>query len=233
MFGGYTIRGDTPKQREKESDMFEDFYEKLEELAIVPAIVLDRVEDAAPLAHALMEGGMPSAEVTFRTPCAADCIRAMAEAEPDLCVGAGTVVCAEQLEQALAAGSQFIVSPGFNESIVRTCIDRSVPVLPGTVTPTEVTSAINLGLHVTKFFPAAQYGGLSTIKALAAPFVGHRFMPTGGVSTSNVEEYLSCPSIIACGGTWMVKPSLFADGDFGKVTEIAAEAMSIARRVRE
>lgn len=209
--------------------MFEAFYEKLESLAIVPVVVLERVEDAAPLAHALMEAGMPSAEVTFRTPCAADCIRAMSLAEPQMCVGAGTVLNTAQLDEALEAGAQFIVSPGFNEGVVRSCIEHNAPVMPGTVSPTEVTAAVELGLSVTKFFPAAQYGGLTTIKALAAPFVGHRFMPTGGVSTSNVAEYLSCPSVIACGGTWMVKPELFMDGNFSRVTAVGTEAMRLAR----
>lgn len=212
--------------------MFESFYNTLESLGIVPVVVLDNVEDAAPLAHALTAAGMKSAEVTFRTDCAAACIRAMAEAEPEMCVGAGTVLTPDQLEQALEAGAQFIVSPGFDEEIVRTCIERNAPVLPGTVTPSEVSAARRLGLTVTKFFPAAQYGGLTTIKALAAPFVGHRFMPTGGVSTENVETYLSCPSIIACGGTWMVKPSLFADGDFTGVTKVATEAMKVVHSVR-
>lgn len=212
--------------------MFETFYEKLEQLGIVPAVVLEKVEDAAPLAHALMAAGMASAEVTFRTACAAECITAMAKAEPDMCVGAGTVLTVEQVDCAVAAGAQFIVSPGYNEDVVRHCIEIDVPVLPGTVSPSEVTAAANHGLTVTKFFPAAQYGGLSTIKALAAPFVGHRFMPTGGVSTANVEEYLSCPSIIACGGTWMVNPELFADGDFNEVQRIATEAMEAVHRVR-
>ena len=203
--------------------MFDQFYTTLESLGIVPVVVLDKVEDAAPLAHALMAAGMKSAEVTFRTACAAECIAAMAKAEPEMCVGAGTVLTVEQVEQARAAGAKFIVSPGYNEDVVKHCIDIDLPVLPGTVTPSEVTAAVNLGLKVTKFFPAAQYGGLNTIKALAAPFVGHRFMPTGGVSTANVEEYLSSSAIIACGGTWMVKPALFADGDFSKVEQIARE----------
>ena len=156
----------------------------------------------------------------------------MSEAEPEMCVGAGTVLTMEQLDAAIETGAQFIVSPGFDENIVRTCIERDVPVLPAGVTPSEIISIRNMGLTVSKFFPAAQYGGLSTIKALAAPFVGHRFMPTGGVSTGNVGEYLSCPSIIACGGTWMVKPELFADGDFSKVASIGAEAMKLAREAR-
>ena len=194
--------------------------------------MLEKVEDAAPLAHALMAAGMKSAEVTFRTACAAECIAAMAEAEPEMCVGAGTVLNVEQVNEARSAGAQFIVSPCYNEDVVKYCIQLGLPVLPGTVTPTEVTAAENLGLKVTKFFPAAQYGGLNTIKALAAPFVGHRFMPTGGVNTGNVEEYLGSNSIIACGGTWMVKPAMFADGDFSKVEQTAREAMEVVRKVR-
>lgn len=212
--------------------MYEQFYTKLESLGIVPVVVLERVEDAAPLAHALMAAGMASAEVTFRTACAAECIRAMAAAEPQLCVGAGTVLTMDQLDEALKAGAQFIVSPGFDAELVSACIERNAPVLPGTVTPTEVTAARKLGLTVTKFFPAAQYGGLNTINALAAPFVGHRFMPTGGVSTANVEEYLTSKNIIACGGTWMVKPAMFADGDFSEVEHVARKAMNKVRSVR-
>ena len=219
-----------PKQ--KGNPMFESFYEELEGLGIVPVVVLEKVEDAAPLAHALMAAGMKSAEVTFRTACAAECIAAMAEAEPEMCVGAGTVLTVEQVERAREAGARFIVSPGFNPDVVKHCIELDLPVLPGTVTPSEVTAAVNLGLKVTKFFPAAQYGGLNTIKALGAVFGGHRFMPTGGVSTGNVEEYLSDPVIIACGGTWMVKPALFADGDFSKVEQTAREAMEVVAQVR-
>ncbi len=219
-----------PKQ--KGNPMFESFYEELEGLGIVPVVVLEKVEDAAPLAHALMAAGMKSAEVTFRTACAAECIAAMAEAEPEMCVGAGTVLTVEQVERAREAGARFIVSPGFNPDVVKHCIELDLPVLPGTVTPSEVTAAVNLDLKVTKFFPAAQYGGLNTIKALGAVFGGHRFMPTGGVSTGNVEEYLSDPVIIACGGTWMVKPALFADGDFSKVEQVAREAMDVVAQVR-
>ena len=206
--------------------------ERVYEIGIIPVIAFNSVDEAIPLCKALMDGGLPAAEVTFRTACAAECIAAMAEAEPEMCVGAGTVLTVEQVEQARAAGAKFIVSPGYNEDVVKHCIDIDLPVLPGTVTPSEVTAAENLGLKVTKFFPAAQYGGLNTIKALAAPFVGHRFMPTGGVNTANVEEYLSSSAIIACGGTWMVKPALFADGDFSKVEQIAREAMDVVKKVR-
>ena len=212
--------------------MFEDFYKQLESLGIVPVVVLEDASQAVPMADALHAAGMDSAEVTFRTACAAESIKLMHEAHPEMAVGAGTVLSVEQVDEAVANGASFIVSPGFDAEVVKHCIDINVPVLPGTVTPSEVTAARKLGLSVTKFFPAAQYGGLNTIKALCAPFVGHRFMPTGGVSTSNVEEYLSCPSIIACGGTWMVKPKLFADGDFSEVTKQASEAMAVVKKVR-
>lgn len=211
--------------------MYEDFYKRLEQLGIVPVVVLEKVEDAVPMADALHTAGMDSAEVTFRTPAAAACITVMHEAHPEMTVGAGTILSVEQTDAALAAGASFIVSPSFDEEVVRHCIERKVPVLPGTVTPSEVGAARKLGLTVTKFFPAEQYGGLNTIKALCAPFVGHRFMPTGGVSTQNAAEYLASSSIIACGGTWMVKPALFADGDFSQVQACAAAAMDIVHSV--
>ena len=206
--------------------------EKVYQIGIIPVIAFNSVDEALPLCKALSEGGLPAAEVTFRTACAEECIRKIHEEMPEMLLGAGTVLTVEQVEQARAAGTKFIVSPGYNEDVVKHCIDIELPVLPGTVTPSEVTAAENLGLKVTKFFPASQYGGLNTIKALAAPFVGHRFMPTGGVSTANVEEYLSSSAIIACGGTWMVKPALFADGDFSKVEQIAREAMDVVKKVR-
>ena len=206
--------------------------QRVYEIGIIPVIAFNSVDEALPLCKALMAGGLPAAEVTFRTACAEDCIKKIHEELPDMLLGAGTVLTVEQVEQARAAGAKFIVSPGYNEDVVKHCIDIDLPVLPGTVTPSEVTAAENLGLKVTKFFPASQYGGLNTIKALAAPFVGHRFMPTGGVSTANVEEYLSSSAIIACGGTWMVKPALFADGDFSKVEQIAREAMDVVKKVR-
>ena len=213
--------------------MFDSFYSKLEKLGIVPVVVLEDEAQAVPMADALMAAGMCSAEVTFRTAAAAGSIRAMRAAHPDMAVGAGTVLTVEQVDEAIAAGAEFIVAPNFDAEVVQHCIDIDVPVLPGTVTPSEVGAAVKMGLHVTKFFPAAQYGGLGTIKAICAPFVGHRFMPTGGVNLGNVEEYLSAPQIVACGGTWMVKPALFADGDFSKVQEQAAEAMALVHKIRD
>lgn len=210
----------------------DSYYEKVHELAIIPVVVLDDVADAKPLADALVAGGMPSAEVTFRTACAADVIRAMRAAQPQMAVGAGTVLSVEQVDEAIEAGAEFIVSPGFDADVVRHCQERGVPVFPACVTPTEIIAARKLGIEVTKFFPAAQYGGLATINALSAPFVGHRFMPTGGVSASNVAEFLSNPHVIACGGTWMVKADLIRQGRFDEVERLAREAMEIAHSVR-
>jgi 2-dehydro-3-deoxyphosphogluconate aldolase/(4S)-4-hydroxy-2-oxoglutarate aldolase len=214
------------------SSYMDGFYEQVESMGVVPVVVLDRVEDALPLADVLVKGGLPSAEVTFRTDAAADSIKAMAEQCPDILVGAGTVLNVAQADTAIDAGAKFIVSPGYDAGVVARCIEREIPVLPGTVTPTEVTAAINQGLSVTKFFPAAQYGGLATISALAAPFVGHRFMPTGGVNTSNLAAYLDNSSIIACGGTWMVKPDLIKAGEFEKILKLTSDAAALVAKIR-
>ena len=212
--------------------MFETFYRKLWDLGVVPVVIVDDVKDAAPLAHALAAGGLNAAEVTFRTPCAAEAIAAMAAAEPDMLVGAGTVVSVAQVDQAIENGARFIVSPGIDAAVVARALERGVPALPGAVTPSEIMAARAMGLTATKFFPAETFGGLEAIKALAAPFAGHRFVPTGGVNAGNLAEYLSHPNIIACGGTWMVKPSLFADGDFTAVEQLAREACAIVRAIR-
>ena len=210
----------------------EEFYAEVEKVGVVPVVVLDRVEDALPVADVLVEGGLPSAEVTFRTACAADAIHEMSEKCPELLVGAGTVLTLDQARRAVDAGARYIVSPGYNMEVVDWCLANEVPVLPAGVTPTEVTALVNKGLAVTKFFPAAQYGGLDTIKALASVFVGHRFMPTGGVSAANLREYLACPAILACGGTWMVKPDLIRAGAFDRMLELTREAAALVREVR-
>lgn len=208
------------------------FYEQVEKTGVVPVVVLDKVEDAVPMANALVSGGLPAAEVTFRTAAAADCIHEMAEKCPDILVGAGTVVNLEQCKKAVDAGAKFIVSPGYDLAIIEWCLENEVNLIPGGVTPAELTTLINLGFDITKFFPANLYGGLKAIEALAAVFVGHRFMPTGGVSPDNVREFLGSKAIIAAGGTWMVKPSLFADGDFSRVEAMTAEAAAAVREIR-
>lgn len=205
----------------------EDFYTSLEKMGVVPVVVLNSKESAAPLAHALVAGGLPSAEVTFRTPAAAESISLMREAEPDMLVGAGTVLTVEQAKAAREHGAQFIVSPSFMPDVVSYCLEQGIPVMPAGVTPTEVAQMRVMGLTVTKFFPAAQYGGLATINALAAVFPGHRFMPTGGVNQGNLAEYLGSPNIIACGGTWMAKTEIVDAGNFDEVERLSRAAAAI------
>lgn len=203
---------------------------KLEEARLVPVIKLDRTEDAKPLAEALCAGGLPVAEVTFRTDAAQESIRIMKKEFPEMNVGAGTVVNVEQAQRALDAGAAFIVSPGINSEVVEFALDRNIPVFPGTCTPTEVMQAMSYGLEVVKFFPAKQYGGLATIKALAAPFPSMRFMPTGGINIDNMMDFLSFDRIIAVGGSWMVKDSLIREGRFDEISRITAEAVALIGR---
>ena len=212
-------------------ERFDEFYQRIWSIGVVPVVVLERVEDAVPLADALVAGGLPAAEVTFRTPVAAECIRVMREAHPEMCIGAGTVLTCEDVDRTLEAGGEFVVSPGFDADVVARCLELGVPVLPAAVTPTEVMAVRRMGLTVSKFFPAKSFGGLATINDLAAPFVGHRFMPTGGVSQANLEEFLSNPSIIACGGTWMVKADLVKGGRFDEVERLSAEAAATVRKL--
>lgn len=206
-----------------------DLITQIEEKKLVPVVKLDRAEDAVPLGRALCDGGLPVAEVTFRTDAAYESIKAMKKAFPEMTVGAGTVVNVEQAKQALDAGSSFIVSPGFSRPVVEFAADHHILVLPGTCTPTEIMAAMEYDLEVVKFFPARQYGGLETIKALAAPFPSIRFMPTGGISASNILEYLSFSRIIACGGSWMVKDTLINEGNFDEIRKLTAEAVSLLK----
>ncbi len=202
---------------------------ELEDKRLVPVVKLDRTEDAKPLAEALCAGGLPVAEVTFRTEAAEESIRIMKQNFPDMNVGAGTVVNVEQAKRAQDAGAAFLVSPGLSRSVVEFAIDQNIPIFPGTCTPSEVMMAMDYGLEVVKFFPAKQYGGLATIKALAAPFPSMRFMPTGGVNAENMKEFLAFEKIIAVGGSWMVKADLINAGDFDAIRQLTAEAVSLIR----
>lgn len=204
-----------------------DINAKIESLKLVPVVVLEDAKDALPLAKALIDGGLPVAEVTFRTAAAADSIRAISEAYPEMLVGAGTVVNVEQAKTAVAAGAKFLVTPGFSDEVTRYAVENDIPIFPGTCTPTEVMQAMSYGLKVVKFFPASQYGGLNTIKALAGPFSAMRFMPTGGINASNVKEYLADKHIIACGGSWMVKGDLIAAGKFDEIQRLTQEAVAL------
>ena len=206
--------------------------ERFAALGVVPVEVLNDVKDALPLAQALVEGGLPCAEVTFRTDAAEESIRLMAEKYPDMLVGAGTVLTTDQVDRAVKAGAKFIVSPGFDPEIVDYCLDKDIPVFPGCITPSEVAQAVKRGLKVVKFFPAEQFGGVSTIKALAAPYTMVKFMPTGGVSTKNLKDYLECDKILCCGGSWMVKGDLVKAGEFDKIRELTKEAVELAKSIR-
>ena len=206
--------------------------EQLSSYGVVPVVVLNRAEDAKPLAEALCKGGLPCAEVTFRTEAAEESIRIMAQEFPEMMVGAGTVLTIEQVDRAVAAGAKFIVSPGFDPEIVDYCISKEIPVLPGCITPSEVAQAVKRGLEVVKFFPAEQFGGVATIKALAAPYTQMKFMPTGGVNAKNLESYLSFKKIVACGGSWMVKGDLIDAKEFGKIEEMTREAVELVKKIR-
>ena len=212
--------------------MHTEILKRIQKVGIVPVVVLEDAKDATPLAKALLEGGLPCAEVTFRTACAEECIKIMHEEYPELLLGAGTVLTIEQVDRAVAAGAEFIVSPGFDPEVVDYCISKNILVLPGCITPSELAQAVKRGLKIVKFFPAEQFGGLSTIKALAAPYVGLQFMPTGGVSAKNVREYLGYNRIVACGGSWMVKGDLVKAGDFDKIVELTKEAAEIVKEIR-
>ena len=201
--------------------------EKLGNIGIVPVVVIDDASQAAPLAEALCKGGLPAAEVTFRTAAAAEAISRMKKACPDMVVGAGTVLTTAQADAAIAAGAQFIVSPGLDEAVVRRCQAKGVPMLPGCATPSEVGKAAALGLTEVKFFPAEQAGGLAMIRAMAAPFKDMRFMPTGGLNAKNIGTYLEDPRIIACGGSFMVDRKKIAAGDFEAVCKAASDAVDV------
>ena len=207
--------------------------EKISAFGIIPVVVLEDAKDAAPLAKALVEGGLPCAEVTFRTDTAEESIKIMTSEYPDMFVGAGTVLTIEQVDRAVAAGAKFIVSPGFDPEIVDYCLSKEISVFPGCITPSEVAQAVKRGLKAVKFFPAEQFGGVAAIKAIAAPYVGVKFMPTGGINAKNLESYLSCDKIVACGGSWMVKGDLIKEGKFNEIKAMTEEAVKLAAEIRK
>ena len=194
--------------------------EKIQELKIVPVVVIKDLEDTVPTLKALSDGGLPVAEITFRTACAKDAIRLACREFPEMLIGAGTVINAEQANAAIDCGAKFIVGPGFAASVAEVCRERGVLYLPGCVTPTEIITALSYGIDVVKFFPCSNFGGLGTIKALSAAFPQVRFMPTGGISADNVLDYLAFDKIIACGGSWMMK------GTPEQIKALTAEAVA-------
>lgn len=194
---------------------------------IVPVVVIDDARKAEPLARALVAGGLPVAEVTFRTDAAADAMEIMSQVE-GLIVGAGTVVTPQQVELAVESGAKFLVSPGLRADVIREAQTVGVPIIPGVVTPSEIMQAMSLGLRLLKFFPASIYGGAKAIKALASPFGSVRFVPTGGVTRENLDEYLALPNVAAVGGSWMVPASALAASDYQRITDLCAEAVAAA-----
>jgi 2-dehydro-3-deoxyphosphogluconate aldolase/(4S)-4-hydroxy-2-oxoglutarate aldolase len=204
--------------------------EKISEYRLVPVIKIDRVEDAVPLCRTLKEGGLPVAEITFRTDAAEESIRRVYKAYPDILLGAGTVLTVEQVKRAVDAGAAYIISPGFNRKVVEYCVQNGIAVTPGAVTPTEVQYLIEYDLEVVKFFPAEQAGGIAMIKSLAAPFPQMKFMPTGGISTKNILDYLAFKKVIACGGSWMVKDDMIAAGRFDEIRNLVSEAVALVAR---
>ena len=209
-----------------------DILKKIGEIGIIPVIKIEDASKAVPLAEALSRGGLPAAEVTFRTTAAADAIHAITEAMPDMLVGAGTVLTIEQVDRAVGAGAKFIVSPGFNPKIVKYCIEKGIPVCPGCSTCGEMEQAMELGLDVVKFFPAEAAGGLPVIKAVSAPYGNLKFMPTGGINPQNVREYLAYDRIAACGGSWMVKNTMIENNEFDRIEELVKEAVEIVKESR-
>ncbi|MCI7099734.1 MAG: bifunctional 4-hydroxy-2-oxoglutarate aldolase/2-dehydro-3-deoxy-phosphogluconate aldolase [Lachnospiraceae bacterium] len=206
--------------------------EQFKKIGIIPVVVLNDAKDALPLGKALCDGGLPCAEVTFRTEAAEESIRLMAEAYPKLLVGAGTVLTREQVDRAVNAGARFIVSPGLNPSIVTYCQEKGIPVLPGVITPSEIAQALELGLEVVKFFPAEPAGGLKMIQAMGAAYTTLKFMPTGGINAQNVKDYLKSNKIIACGGSWMVKGEMIDEGRFDEIISLCREAAAIVKDIR-
>lgn len=215
-----------------QEEMMNELLRKFQELGIVPVVVLDNAKDAEPLAKALCEGGLPCAEVTFRTDAAEESIRIMAQKFPNMLVGAGTVLTIDQVDRAVAAGAKFIVSPGLNPKVVKYCVEKNIPITPGVQTPSEIEQALEFGLDVVKFFPAEPAGGLKMIKALAGPYVNLKFIPTGGISTKNAPEYLAYDKILAVGGSWVASKDLINAGKFDEIAKITKESVAMVKAAR-
>ena len=203
--------------------------ERLAQCIVVPVVVLDKVEDAVPTAKAMAAGGVDTMEITFRTACAPECIKAVAENCPDVLVGAGTIVNLDQCKLAIEMGAKFIVSPGFSHEVVSYCVENGITVLPGCVTPTEIMYALSYGLDTVKFFPANIYGGLVAMKHLCAPFSGLKFVPTGGVNNDNIHEFAEAPYVHAVGGSWVCPKADINAGNWEKITNLCIEARKAAR----
>ena len=204
--------------------------ERFYKIGVIPVIALDDAKDASPMGDALMKGGLPAAEVTFRTSAAVNTIKTLKKEFPEMLVGAGTVLTTEQADRAIDAGAEFIVAPGLNPKVVKHVLDKGYPMSPGIATATEIEAALDLGLTFVKFFPAEANGGLPMIKALAGPYTNVKYMPTGGVNAKNLADYLSYDKIVCCGGTWVVKKDLVSEGKFSDIEKMAKEAADIVKQ---
>ncbi len=203
----------------------ETIFERITDLGIVPVVKIMDAGDSVDLGKALLKGGLPIAEITFRTDAAEEAIRRVHTELPEILLGAGTVLTVEQVKKAVSAGAEFIVAPGFNPDVVDYCIANNIPVVPGVNSPTQIEMALKRDLRVLKFFPAEASGGLPMLKSMAAPYGDLKFIPTGGVNTANINTYLQSDRVLACGGTWMVKPELISTGKFDEIAEITSEAV--------
>ena len=207
-------------------------FEALSRIGVVPVITIDRPQDAVPLARALLNGGIGCAEITFRTASAEEAIQRISDECHEMLVGAGTVLTVQQAEQAIRAGAQYIVAPGFDAAVVDWCQEHGVPVLPGVATPTEINMALARGVKLLKFFPSEEIGGVRMLKALHAPYQEVQFIPTGGIKAHNLAEYLALPNVVACGGSWMATGSMISEGKFDEITRLSREARAIVHRTR-
>ena len=205
-------------------------FKKVIQHRIIPVVAIKEAENATPLAEALIEGGLPCAEITFRTATAVAVIETLAK-RGDMLVGAGTVLKIEQVQTAVDAGACFIVAPGFNPKVVEYCLNHSIPVTPGVATPTDIEGALGFGLEIVKYFPAESFGGLKTLKAISSPYSMMKFIPTGGINIGNVSEYLCHPKVAAVGGSWMVKSSLISDRQFETITRLTKEAVALVKKL--
>ena len=211
----------------------ENLIREMTEAGVVPVVKIDNADDAVNLAAALRKGGINCAEITFRTDAAEESIKRISAEFPDMLIIAGTVLTPKQADKAIAAGAKAIVSPGLNPMVVKHCTGKGYPVIPGVCTPSEVEQAMSLGLSYLKFFPAEAAGGVKMIKAMAAPYTGIRFMPTGGINASNLADYLNCKAVFACGGSWMVPSEKIAAGKFDEIEKLTAEAAALLKEVRK
>jgi len=206
--------------------------DRVRQCGIIPVVSLPKVEHALPLAEALLKGGLPCAEITFRTAAAAESISKIRSKFPEILLGAGTVLSTEQAQKAMDSGAEFIVSPGTNPMIVEYCHEKDVTIFPGVCTPTEIEAALGYGVNTVKFFPSEAMGGVKFLKAVCAPYKDVRFIPTGGIDPKNIAQYFALPQVEACGGSWMVKPELFESGDFATVQKLTEEAVALVKELR-